>query len=514
VHPLVDAARRRMRRRLIAAGAAVLAAAALLIGPAEAKGPRRTAPTPPHLVVRDGRIVDDLGRTVLLRGVNVNQLGDYFQGAAGVPPVMPFSRGDLEQIAALGLNSVRLLVHWSALEPRPGVHDEAYLDRIRRAVTWARELGLYVVLDMHQDAWGKYVDTAKRESCPAPLGAAIGWDGAPEWATYTDGVTRCRFQLREASLAVADAWQSFWVDRGSIQQHLVDTWAWLAGRFKDDPTVAGYDLLNEPNPGVALGGTDAVSLGEYHRRALVAIRAAERGGLTKIVFFEPLATWSATGVGVPRPWTTDTQIVYAPHIYLGSISADVGATGREVVPLRTGFEQARREASVYGTTFWVGEWGEFGDDGDYTRRFAALEDQFQVGSAFWQWKQACGDPHGVSWPDGTAPKESGNLVRVRCGDPAAPAGVPVGPVRLNSDVLSRPYPRAFPGSVTFTSDPVARRLVVEGRGGDGPLDVWFPGARRPSLATTGLGRVHADAVPGGWRITARPSAARWSLTAG
>jgi endoglycosylceramidase len=503
-----------MRRRLIAAGAAVLAAAALLIGPAEAKGPRRTAPTPPHLVVRDGRIVDDLGRTVLLRGVNVNQLGDYFQGAAGVPPVMPFSRGDLEQIAALGLNSVRLLVHWSALEPRPGVHDEAYLDRIRRAVTWARELGLYVVLDMHQDAWGKYVDTAKRESCPAPLGAAIGWDGAPEWATYTDGVTRCRFQLREASLAVADAWQSFWVDRGSIQQHLVDTWAWLAGRFKDDPTVAGYDLLNEPNPGVALGGTDAVSLGEYHRRALVAIRAAERGGLTKIVFFEPLATWSAAGVGVPRPWTTDTQIVYAPHIYLGSISADVGATGREVVPLRTGFEQARREASVYGTTFWVGEWGEFGDDGDYTRRFAALEDEFQVGSAFWQWKQACGDPHGVSWPDGTAPKGSGNLVRVRCGDPAAPAGVPVGLVRLNSDVLSRPYPRAFPGSVTFTSDPVARRLVVEGRGGDGPLDVWFPGARRPSLATTGLGRVHADAVPGGWRITARPSAARWSLTAG
>jgi endoglycosylceramidase len=381
-------------------------------------------------------------------------------------------------------------------------------------VTWARELGLYVVLDMHQDAWGKYVDTATTDSCPPPLGAATGWDGAPEWATFTDGMTRCRFQLREASLAVADAWQSFWVDRNSIQQHLVDTWAWLAGQFANDPTVAGYDLLNEPNPGFLLGGTDAVSLGAYHRRALQAVRAAERGRLTKIVFFEPLATWSAAGVGVPRPWTTDTQIVYAPHIYLGSISADVSATGREVVPLRTGFEQAQREAAVYGTTFWVGEWGEFGDDGDYTRRFAALEDEFQVGSAFWQWKQACGDPHGVSWPDGSAPKESGNLVRVRCGDPAAPAGVPIGLVRINSDVLSRPYPRAFPGSVTFTSDPVSRRLVIEGRGGDRSLDVWFPGTARPSLTTTGLTRVRADAVPGGWRLTARPGASRWSLTAG
>lgn len=56
----------------------------------------------PRLSVRDGRIVDDAGRTVLLRGMNVNQLGDYSQGAADVPPVLPFSRADVEQIAALG----------------------------------------------------------------------------------------------------------------------------------------------------------------------------------------------------------------------------------------------------------------------------------------------------------------------------------------------------------------------------------------------------------------------------
>lgn len=500
-------------RRRIVCLLALTATAALSVAPARAGTPEPPATALAHLSVRDARIVDDRGRTVLLRGVNVNQLGDYFQGAAGVPPVLPFSRADFEQIAALGLNSVRLLVHWSALEPRPGVHDDAYLARIRQAVTWARELGLYVVLDMHQDAWGKSVNTARDETCPPPLGAAIGWDGAPDWATFTDGVTRCRFQLREASAAVADAWQSFWLDRNSIQQHLVDTWAWLAAQFRSDPTVAGYDLLNEPNPGFLPGATDAVSLGEYHRRALDAIRRAERGGLTKIVFFEPPATWSATGAGVPRPWTTDTQIVYAPHIYLGSISADVAATGQEVVPLRTGFEQAQREAQVYGTTFWVGEWGEFGSDADYPRRFAALEDEFQVGSAFWQWKQSCGDPHGVSWPDGATPRQSGNLVLVRCGDPAAPAGVPVGLVRLNSDVLSRPFPRAFPGTVTFTSDPVTRRLVLHGTGGvGGDLDVWCPGADRPALTTTGLAHVHVARVAGGWRVGAVPTSPTWSLT--
>jgi endoglycosylceramidase len=504
----------RMRRLLaLAVAAVVLAVGGPGVEARPGPGPAR------HLVVRDGRIVDGRGRTVLLRGVNVNQLGDYFQSNEAVPATLPFSRADLEQIAALGLNSVRLLVHWSLLEPQAGQRDTAYLARIRQAVRWARELGLYVVLDMHQDAWGKYIATDRTESCPPPLSHNPGWDGAPEWATLTDGLSRCRLSLREASPAAAQAWSSFWADRDGVQQHLVDTWAWLAASFKREPTVVGYDLLNEPNPGWTIGATDVTFLGEYHRRALEAIRAAEQGdhGLTKIVFFEPAATWSTASAGVPRPFTLDSQVVFAPHIYTGSITADKAITGEEVVPLRFGFEQAEREASVYGTTFWVGEWGPFSDaagDGDYAARFAALEDEFQVGSAFWQWKQACGDPHGVSYPDGAVPAESGNLVRVRCDDPAAPAGVVTGMVERNVRVLSRPYVRAFPGTATFTSDPAAGRLAASGAASPGaaPIEVWSPGAARPDVQSRGLHRVELSAVPGGWLLRATPNGGPWTLT--
>lgn len=51
------------------------------------------------------------------------------------------------------------------------------------------------------------------------------------------------------------------------------------------------------------------------------------------MFFEPLATWSATSVGIPRPWTLDDQIVFAPHVYAGSLTADRAVTGREVVTI-------------------------------------------------------------------------------------------------------------------------------------------------------------------------------------
>lgn len=468
----------------------------------------------PALGVEGRRIVDDQGRTVLLRGPAVNQLGDYFQARADIPPVIPFSRWDLEQIAALGFNAVRLLVHWSALEPERGVWDEAYLARIRQAVRWAGELGIYVVLDMHQDAWGKDVNTDPDEVCEAPFAPAIGWDGAPAWATITDGLPRCRLLVRELSLAVARAWESFWEDRDGIQGHLVETWAWLAAAFKDDPTVAGYDLLNEPGIGEDYVETVRVRKGAFYRRAIEAIRRAEAGARPKIVFFEPTVIWSGVPKEEPHPFTDDTQIVYAPHIYVESISIDVAILGTVLFPLPWGFARADQEAAAYGAPLWSGEWGRFYDDGgDYATRYAALEDRYQIGGSWWQWRQGCGDPHGVTWPGGEIHAEAGNLVMSRCGDPARPEGVFVGFEEHHARVLSRPYPRRFPGAITFTSDPSSGLLDLTGTADPpvAPLEIWVPGRGAPEVSTSGLSLRRRTPVPGGWILIASPAEASFSL---
>ena len=113
----------------------------------------------------DPAIFDELGRQVLLRGVNLNSLGDYYQASPQLPPVFELQPEFFAEMAAQGFNVVRLLLSWSALEPERDRIDTAYLDRVRAAVDAAAANGVYVVLDMHQEAWGKFIATPAGTEC-------------------------------------------------------------------------------------------------------------------------------------------------------------------------------------------------------------------------------------------------------------------------------------------------------------------------------------------------------------
>ncbi len=510
-----------MARMLLLAVAVPLIVGAGMSGADARSQPRRSsAPSPGSLLplhVVPGtaaRIDDGAHRQVLLRGVNTNQLGDYYQADPSLPSTVPLTEADFSQMAAVGFDSVRLIVHWSLLEPRRGVIDQRYIDRIRQAVGWAAAHGLYVVLDMHQDAWGKYIATPPSEGCPPGLQPAIGWDGAPQWATITDGLTTCREQQREFSPAVAQSFANFWVDRDGIQTELVRAWGELARAFAADPTVAGYDLLNEPHPGLTPGVTDVVLLGRYYHAAITAIRRAERSvrrGFAHIAFVEPMDTWSAAPAGVsPAPgFTDDPQVVFAPHLYAESITAD-RAAGVTVFTIPGEFDEAQREAARYRTTFWSGEWGWFGGNpagsAPKVAEYAAEEDAHLVGGAWWQWKQACGDPHSLGAPDGRPPAQTDSLVRLAC-----PSDAPVGIPPSFQQVLGRAYPRAAPGALhSLTSDPATGALQLAGDAGRRPgvLDVWAPALTGvPNVTGTNVTNVTVTAVPGGYHITARAAGA-------
>lgn len=473
------------------------------------------APEPPRQVDRPlratsgagARVVDDLGRTVILRGVNLNGLGEYHQEHADLPATLPLTEADLAGIAAHGFDVVRLLLSWSRLEPSPGRIDEAYLDRIAEVVGWARAHDIYVLLDMHQDAWGPAVVTPDTVTCPPPSEPAIGWDGAPAWATQLVGtIATCRLEQREVSPAVQASFSAFFLDLGGVQGHLVDAWAAVAGHFAADPAIAGYDLLNEPNPGLVPGADDYVLLGAFYERALAAIRQAEAGrpgGRRHIGFFEPAVVTGQLPTPGPLPGLLhDEDLVYAPHLYNESIGLLPGT-------IEEGFAAAASAAASYGTTFFSGEWGWFGDhDADQRQieRYAAAEDAHLVGGTWWQWAQACGDPHAVPARHerpacaGRSPLSDGLVTRSAA----------------NVAVLTRAYPRAAPGVLeSIDADVATGALVVTGTADREGVaaDLWVPArCATPEVAGTNTGTAAARRVDGGWRVVVPvPAADRYAI---
>ena len=460
----------------------------------------------------DPRIVDDHGAQVLLRGVNVNSLGDYFQANPAYATTVPVTDDDWAAMQADGFDVVRLLISWSRLEPTRGSISQSYLDEIHATVAAAARHGIYSVIDMHQDAWGKYVASPPGTTCPANAKPGIGWDGAPQWATITDGADTCApAGVRELAPAVMHAFDHFYADTDGIQTELVKSWAAVATSFAGDPAVAGYDLLNEPNWGsdVASSGN---RLGAFYQRAVTAIRAAEKaaGGFSHIVFFEPVVVFPTAGTRPPSTDVSDPNMVFAPHNYHGSI--DPGTIAQ-------GFADDAAAAKSYGTTFWVGEFGWFGDgaeDAPQVATFGQAQDQALVGGTWWQWRQACGDPHSVGERNGTPADVIVEFNRNGC-----PGDKDLGPVPEWFPILTRAYPRSAPGRLTsLRADGPAGTISLSGEGAsasaDARLEVWVPdrGHGLPRVGGQGLSHVSHRTVTGGWLVTAQVCKGGYSLTVG
>ncbi|KHK96951.1 hypothetical protein LK09_13520 [Microbacterium mangrovi] len=448
------------------------------------------AAAPPGILRADGgRIADGNGNTVLLRGVNVNQLVDFYQPRPGVPATEPLTEEDFAQIASYGFDVVRLGISWSALEPQRGVLDPAYLQRIDEAVRWAGAHRIYVVLDMHQDAWSKE-PTPPGTNCRPGTDPMWGYDGAPAWATIADGTPRCQFTGRDISPAGDRAFQHFFQNTDGVRDALVRTWGELAGHFAGDPVIAGYDLLNEPGFGEQAPLTTSQRLGEYQAHAIRAIRDA---GAQQIVFVEPSILWSGLGFDTgPYPgFTDDLNIVFSPHLYAESITMDASLGLPTIVSTERQFVLAQRIAAAYRAPLWSGEYGYWGSPEQiqhHIERYAAAEDAHALGSAYWVWKQACGDPqNGIS-------DVSYALVPQDC---ATGGEAPRNTALL--DVLSRAYPRSAPGRIEHLQATGATMSLTASGTGCG-LDVWVPGDARPSITGHGIRQLDTVKVAGGWRI--------------
>lgn len=88
------------------------------------------------------------GQAVVLHGLNeVYKIAPYEPSASG------FGDDDAAFLAANGFNAVRLGVIWEAVEPQPGVFNDACLASTAQTVQTLQDHGIHVLLDMHQDGY-------------------------------------------------------------------------------------------------------------------------------------------------------------------------------------------------------------------------------------------------------------------------------------------------------------------------------------------------------------------------
>lgn len=66
-----------------------------------------------------------------------------------------FDENDAQWLAEQGFDSLCLGVMWKAVEPAPGIYDDAYLDSLVRTTDLLHRHGIYVLLDAHQDMYNE-----------------------------------------------------------------------------------------------------------------------------------------------------------------------------------------------------------------------------------------------------------------------------------------------------------------------------------------------------------------------
>jgi hypothetical protein len=231
-------------------------------------------------------------------------------------------------------------------------------------------------LDFHQDGYSKY----------------IGEDGEPLWAIQPPPTEILQGPLtdlgtREQSPQVTDAFATFFTVSNATGQKLQARFgaaaAAVATRFKEDTTVVGIELFNEPI------ATDD-QLRSFHESVGAAIRAADP---TRLLFIEPPATRNFTDrATIPTTPLTLAGIVYAPHVYthaftMGDDEAwDDSFTYADLYPSN---ESAREEATGWNAALFVGEfgWGPQFRFSDYIGWQLQAQDATMASSTIWLWKE-------------------------------------------------------------------------------------------------------------------------------
>lgn len=239
-----------------------------------------------------------------------------------------FTKRDVDSLAAWGFNSIRIPMHYNLftlpIEDEPVAGENTWIETgfelIDNVLAWAAPYNMYVILDMH---------------------ATPGGQGRGS-------------EINDYDPTKPSLWES-----QENRDKLVTLWTRIADRYKNNPWIGGYDLINETH--WDLGDQNAL-LREIYEEITESIRGV---GDNHILYIEG-NSYANDHRGLLPPW--DDNLVYSFHKYWSFNNPN---DLDWILPLR---EQ-------YNVPLWMGESGE--NSNTWFTDAITLFENNNIGWAWW-----------------------------------------------------------------------------------------------------------------------------------
>jgi endoglucanase len=270
------------------------------------------------------------------------------------------AQDDIRFIASVGFNTVRIPLHWNLFMTPDGTMTGEGWALLDRVLGWVKDAGLLAIVDLHAAPGGQ---------------TGINHDDGPGYPLM------------------------FYVPRD--RDLTVKLWQAIARHYKGNPTILGYDLLNEPIAPYHDIATLNPRLEPFYKRLTEAIRAVDPG---RIVFLAA-GQWSSSFDMFGPPFAPN--LAYTYHSFWAS-------TKRDSIQRHLNF------SARYDVPLFLGETGELTDD--WNAGFRKLHEAHDIGWSFWTYKNldspstvvSIPRPEGwseiVAYADGHGPKPSDVLI--------------------------------------------------------------------------------------------------------